>query len=240
MGGGQAMHSRLSAASLGNLQQQDADGDTQLTVASPDDWVQADAMPPSPTDPPLLAAAAARDDDEGQSADSTASWSPAESSPLPASQATRVSPTDPPALPNSRGQGAKEGQEHPSPSLNGMPPTEAASPEAATAGHDDVGLVGEEVSQQASNASAQPADVDAEQRGEEAEQQPEAAKQGGGQQLSFDIRNCRALGSGLPHALAGAAAPGQEAAIRRVLGADAANGAAVSRPFPRPLSPRTL
>ena len=52
---------------------------------------------------------------------------------------------------------------------------------------------------------------------DEAEQKP-----AGKQQLSFDIRNCRALGSGLPHALAGAAAPGQEAAIRRVLGADAA------------------
>ncbi len=231
VGGGQAMHSRLSAASLGNLLQHEADDNAGGTAASPDDWVQADALPHSPSDSPLLAAAAASNVDEGRSALSRASWSPPDTSPLSASQAAPASPKEPPAVPSSRGEGAEEGGEDPSPSLNEIPPAAAASPVAATAGHGAAGPVGEEVSPQPAASAAEPAVVDAEQCGDEAEQKPEP-KQGGGQQLSFDIRNCRALGSGLPHALAGAAAPGQEAAIRRVLGADAASGAAVSRPFP--------
>ena len=224
LGGGQAMHSRLSAASLGALLQQDADRNARGTDAPPDDWVQADALPPSPTDPPLLAAAVAPVPGEG-SAGSTVRQSPAASSPLSASQATPEAPTGPPAMRNSGGRGAEEGAEDLSPSLNGIHTEEAESHEAETGGHDDAVPVGEEVPRQPVD-TAPPAFVDAEQCGDEAE--PEA-KQGGGQQLSFDIRNCRALGSGLPHSLAGAAAPGQEAAIRRVLGADAASGAAVSR-----------
>ena len=232
VGGGHAMQSRLSAASLlTEPLRQAPDGDARGASASPDDWVQTDALSASPTDPSLLDGLTAAGVEMNGSALSTATQSPADELPVPDFTAMSMSSADAEVAPVTHAADAEKAEVMKadvdlSPSLNGMHSPHGTSGQAVIEGESDCKPEREQGLRTQPATPEQAGNADAEQCSSEAEQQ--AASKRGVEQLSFDIRNCRALGSGLPHSLAGAAPPGQEAAIRRVLGADAASGAAVS------------
>ena len=224
------MHRILSAASV--TKPLPGPPDTGLgvrgTAASPDDWIQADAVANSPQGHQLLDAAASLSQDAVG-----CTISAPDGSPLDADDTAGLRPSNdglglpPPPEPRAAPSGGGNMFNHPDsvalPAGNGLPPSAAMG--AADDSNDQLTV---------SPAQPASAEADTEHKHVDEDQSHEQEHIEGGQaeadqkQLSFDIRNCRALGSGLPHSLAGASPPGQEAAIRRVLGPDAASGAAVS------------
>ena len=255
VGGGAAVHRILSEASVTAVLPEplNAGSDVRGAAASPDDWVQADALADRPLHrQPLDAAAGLSQSCAAADSGSNAVASLALAADDKAGVRSSIdelglppSPSEPPAAPNGDGDFVIEANSVTFPRADGLPKARAM----AAADSPDIPKAEEDVSSQLIASPAQPASVEGDARhtsavhkheyeGQEHEQEhadgslAEAGQKPPGkrgvEQLSFDIRNCRALGSGLPHALAGASPPGQEAAIGRVLGADAASGAAVS------------